>query len=305
MKIAVMGSGGIGGYYGGRLAAAGEDVTFIARGDHLAAMQSTGLKLEGPHGNFHVHPCQATDDPSTIGVVDVVLFCVKLYDTEEAAELVKPIVGPNTMVVSLMNGVDGPERIEAVVGKGRVLGGAAYISALIAEPGFVRYISELHRIVFGELAGGDSDRVSEFLKVCLAAGLEASSSDDIVGALWTKFVLLATNAGLTSLVRKPTGVVYHDEDLVWLAENLMREVVEVAAARGITLADDVIDKSMTIVKQFPPDMYASMYHDLNRGKRMELASLSGLVARLGGELGVATPHHRTVYACLKPYRAGA
>lgn len=305
MRIAIMGTGGMGGYYGGCLATAGHETGFIARGAHLDAIRGKGLKVIGPRGDMHIHPATATDDPATIGEVDVVLFCVKLYDAETAAERIRPMVGPKTMIVSVMNGVDGPDRIGAVLGRDKVLGGAAYASAKIDEPGVVSYRSDNSMLMFGEMTGGVSDRALAFRDICRAAGFDSDVSEDIEATLWNKFVVLATNAGLTTLVRKPAATVYGDPDLKALAVEMMREVKMIADAKGIAVAPDIIERSVAMTETFPPNMYASMYHDLAAGRRIEVESFSGLIAKLGRELGIPTPHHATVYACLKPYRDGA
>ena len=305
MRIAVMGTGGMGGFYGGRLAVTGQDVTFIARGAHLAAMQKDGLRLHGPDGEIRVEPTRATDNPAGLDPVDAVLFCVKLYDAEEAAELIKPIVGDETLVISLMNGVDGPSRIAAVLGRGHVLGGAAYDSATIRGPGVVEYRTGPNRLVLGELSGGNHPMTKTFADAGIKAGFDVQISDNIQRTLWEKDVLLATNAGLTELTRQPVGVVYTNPDLRRLATELMAEVVAVAEAIGVTVAPEIIERSLTLLDSFSPDMYASAYFDLANGKRMEVGSFSGLIARLGDEYAVPTPHHRTVYACLKPYENGA
>lgn len=305
MRIVVMGSGGVGGYFGAYLARAGHDVTFVARGAHLEAIRRSGLRLEGPRGDIALAPGGATDDPATLkGPADVILFTVKLYDTESAGRLIRPVIGPETMVVNLQNGVDGPDRLAAVVGDGAVLGGAAYVSALIAEPGVVRYTSDMSRIVFGELDGRASQRSVAFRDACREAGFDADVTDDIRATLWNKFVLLATNAGLTTLLRKPAGEVYTDPEIMALAQAMMREVEAVARAEGINVAPDAVERAVALSRSFPPGMYASMYHDLDRGRPIEVASLSGLVARRGAALGVAVPHHATVWCALKPYVDG-
>lgn len=306
MRIVVMGAGGVGGYFGAHLARAGHEVVFVARGAHLQAIRSGGFRLEGPRGDIVLDSIAATDDPATLdGPADVVLFAVKLYDTETAGRALVPVIGPETMVVNLQNGVDGPERLAAVVGADAVLGGAAYVSAMIAEPGVVRYTSDMSRVVFGELDGRLSGRAVGFRDACRAAGFEAEISADIRVTLWDKFVLLATNAGLTTLLRKPAGEVYTDPEIMGLAQAMMREVVAVAAAEGVRTSADVVERSVALSKSFPPGMYASMYHDLARGRRLEVASLSGLVARRGAALGVPAPHHATVWCALKPYLEGA
>lgn len=300
-----MGAGGVGGYFGAHLAHAGHDVVFVARGAHLEAIRTKGFRLEGSRGDIVLGSVGATDDPATIdGPADVVLFAVKLYDTEAAGEMIRPVVGPETMVVNLQNGVDGPDRLAAVVGADTVLGGAAYVSALIAEPGVVRYTSDMSRIVFGELDGRRSERAVAFRDACRAAGFEAEVSTDIRATLWDKFVLLATNAGLTTLLRKPAGEVYTDPEIMELAQALMREVVAVAAAEGIATSPDIVERSVALSRSFPPGMYASMYHDLARGRRLEVESLSGLIARRGAALAVPVPHHTTIWCALKPHAAG-
>lgn len=305
MRIVVMGAGGVGGYFGAYLARAGHEVTFIARGAHLEAIRRNGFRLEGARGDIVLPSVGATDDPATLeGPADVILFAVKLYDTETVGEVIRPIVGPDTMVVNLQNGVDGPDRLASVIGADAVLGGAAYVSALIAEPGIVRYTSDMSKIVFGELDGRVSDRAVAFRDACRDAGFEAEVSSDIRATLWDKFVLLATNAGLTTLLRKPAGEVYTDPEIMSLAEAMMREVVAVAAAEGVRTAPDIVARSVALSKSFPPGMYASMYHDLARGRRIEVASLSGLLARRGAALGVPVPHHQTVWCALKPYVEG-
>ncbi|MEQ8817837.1 MAG: 2-dehydropantoate 2-reductase [Thalassobaculum sp.] len=306
MRIVVMGAGGVGGYFGAYLAQAGHEVTFVARGAHLEAIRRNGFRLEGSRGDIVLDRVGATDDPATLGgPADVVLFAVKLYDTEAAGEAIRPVVGDGTMVVNLQNGVDGPDRLASVVGADAVLGGAAYVSALIAEPGVVRYTSDMSRIVFGELDGRLSERATGFRDACREAGFEADLSADIRGTLWDKFVLLATNAGLTTLLRKPAGEVYTDPEIMDLAQAMMREVVAVAAAEGVRTSPDVVERAVALSKSFPPGMYASMYYDLARGRRIEVASLSGLVARRGAALGVPVPHHTTVWCALKPYVEGA
>jgi len=304
MKIAIMGAGGMGAYYGANLAAAGQDIAFIARGAHLAAIKHKGLLLSGPAGNIVVNPAVATDDPSEIGPVDAVLFCVKLHDIETAAAAIQPMLKPDTMVISVLNGVDGPRRIASVIGPNHVLGGAAYASGVIEKPGVVSYKSSMASLVIGELDGKTSARAEAFRNGCIDAGFTCSVTDNILGVLWNKFILLATHAGLSSLCRRPVAVVYDDPDLVVMARAMMQEIVEIATVLEIAIDPDIIETSIARSKTFPPDMYASMYHDLARGRPLEVAGLSGHVTRLGIELGISTPHHQTVFACLKPFMNG-
>jgi len=237
--------------------------------------------------------------------VDVVLFCVKLYDTEDAARAIAPLLSKGGVCITLQNGVDAPQRIGAVVGADRVMGGLAFVSALIESPGVIRYNSKSPSIKFGEAGGGMSERAIRFRDACMAAGVGAEVVPDIRAALWHKFVGLAVNASLTSLVRKPAGVCYHDPDLLALARSGLEEGAAVAKAMGIGLPDDIVEWQVKNHQNFPPDMYASMYQDVARGRRLELDSLSGLIVRKGRELGLPTPFHSMAYACLKPYINGA
>lgn len=305
MRIAVMGAGGVGGFYGGRLALAGHDVAFITRGEHLRAIRAKGLKLTGAAGDAVVSGARATDDPAELAPVDVVLFCVKLFDTEDAARAIAPLLAKGGVCVTLQNGVDGHERIGAIVGADRVMGGIAFLSALIESPGIIRYTSKAPSVKFGETDGRMSGRAVRFREACLAAEFDAEVVADIRTALWHKFVGLAVNAALTTLVRKPAGVVYHDPDLLALARTGFAEGAAVARGLGIRLPDDIVEWQIENHRKFPPEMYASMYHDLARGRRLELDSLSGLIVRKGRELGIPTPFHSMAYACLKPYVNGA
>jgi 2-dehydropantoate 2-reductase len=305
MRIAIMGAGGVGGFYGGRLAQAGHDVTFIARGEHLRAIQTMGLSLVSDTENAIVPNAQATDDPARIAPVDVVLFCVKLFDTEDAARAIQPLLNNGGICITLQNGVDGQQRIAAVVGGDRVLAGLAYVSALIEAPGVIRYNSRAPSIKFGEADGTMSERAVRFRDACRAARIDAEVAADIQAAQWYKFVGLATNAALNCVVRKPAGVCYHDADLLTQARAGFTEGAAVAKAMGIKLPADIVEQHLQNHQKFPPGMYASMYHDLARGRRLELDSLSGLIVRKGHELNVPTPFHAMAYACLKPYLNGA
>ena len=305
MKIAVMGTGGMGGYYGGYLAAAECDVTFIARGEHLEAIRRDGLSLRGENGDIHINPTSATDNPSSIGPVDIVLFCVKLYDVESAAELIKPLIKKDTIVISFLNGIDGPERLAKIIGKEHVIGGAAYASAVIEAPGVVRYKGTKGHFKIGYLDGTVNKRLKEFQNLYSKTPIECEISDDILATLWDKFVLLATNSGLSCICRQPVGIIYNDPSLLDLAMTMMQEVKSLAIAQNIKIDDDIIVKSVAWSKSAPGDLYASMYHDLRKGRPLELAGMSGFVASLGEELEIATPCHKTVFACLKPYINGS
>jgi 2-dehydropantoate 2-reductase len=299
-----MGTGGVGGGFGAALANAGADVTFIARGAHLAAMKSQGLKIEGGRGETHLVPTQATDDPSTIGPVDFVLFCVKLWDVESAGQHIKPLIGPNTAVIPLQNGIDAADRLIPILGNKAVMGGVAQISASIVKPGVIHQVGTFMRMIFGELDGQVSQRGRDFLAMCQKAGFDAALSDQILTELWMKFILLASNASITAATRLPIGKLRDDPDLRALFLELFMEVIEVGRAKGISLPADALNKILDFVGHAPPAMKASMALDLERGNRLELPWLGGKVVELGRELGVPTPTHSTLYALLKPYTMG-
>jgi len=304
MRIAVVGAGGVGGCFGAALAKAGADVTFIARGAHLAAMQSVGLKITGPRGDTHLVPTQATDDPAQIGKVDVVLFCVKLWDVESAGEAIKPLIGPGTAVIPLQNGIDAAERLIPILGAAAVMGGVAQISASITAPGVITQVGAFMRMIFGELDGKRSQRGEDFLALCLKAGFDATLSEQIITELWMKFILLATNAGMTALARQPMGALRDDPDIRPYFISACQETANVARARGIPLPADALERVVELIDHMPPNMKASMALDLDRGNRLELPWLSGKVAELGRQFGVPTPTHSIIYAMLKPYVMG-
>jgi 2-dehydropantoate 2-reductase len=304
MRIAVIGAGGVGGAFGAALAKAGADVTFVARGAHLKAMQQNGLRIEGGRGETILSPTQATDDPATIGPVDFVLFCVKLWDVESAGEAIKPLIGPDTAVIPLQNGIDSSERLIPILGARAVMGGVAQISATIAEPGVIRQVGTFMRLIFGELDGGQSARGNAFLAMCQKAGFDATHSDKILTELWMKFILLASNAAMTASTRTPLGVLREDPAINPLFARAYAEVAAVGRAKGIAIPDDAVEKTIGFNRNAPPTMMASMAHDLIRGTRIELPWLSGKVVSLGKELGVPTPVHEILYAVLKPFVNG-
>lgn len=305
MRIAIVAPGGVGGYFGGLLAKAGEDVVALARGAHLAAIRSDGLRIEGARGN-HVARIEASDSAGALGTADVVLFAVKLFQAEAAARAAAPLFGPQTLAISLLNGIDGPERLAAGLPGVPVLGGSAYVSAVIAEPGLVRYTSAMSSIVFGAPQGNEAARAkaADFVARCQRAGFGAEMTDDIQTALWTKFIGLAANAALTSAARLPAGPLYSDPDVVEAAAALIAEGTAVARAAGAKVAADIESVSVGRLKQFPPGMYASMYFDIAKGGPLEVDGLSGYIVREGRRLGVPTPYHAALYAVLKPHRAG-
>ena len=304
MRIAVVGAGGVGGAFGAALAKAGADVTFIARGAHLAAMKSKGLRIEGGRGETHLVPTQATDDPASVGPVDFVLFCVKLWDVESAGQHIKPLVGRETAVIPLQNGIDAPERLVPILGAQAVMGGVAQISASIVEPGVIRQVGTFMRMLFGELDGSSSKRGEALLAMCRKAGFDVVLSDQIVTELWMKFILLATNASVMAVARQPIGKLRDDPDMRQQFVAAYQEVVDVGKARGVKLPADAVDKMLAFNAGAPPTMKPSMALDLERGNRIELPWLGGKVVELGRQLGVPTPTHSFMYAALKPYVMG-
>jgi 2-dehydropantoate 2-reductase len=304
MRIAVVGAGGVGAGFGTALAKAGGDVTFIARGAHLAAMKNAGLKVESPRGDSHLVPTQATDDPAAVGPVDIVLFCVKLWDVESAGKHIKSLVGPQTAVIPLQNGVDAPERLALILGKQAIMGGVAQISASIVAPGVIRQVGTFMRMIFGELDGSRSKRGEAFLELCKKAGFDAELSDHILTELWMKFILLATNASVVALARQPIGKLRDDPDMKPQFVAAYNEVIAVGKARGVKLPADALDKMLAFNAGAPPTMKPSMALDLERGNRIELPWLGGKVVELGRQLGVPTPTHALMYAALKPYVMG-
>jgi len=306
MKIAVMGTGAIGGYFGGRLAASGEEVAFIARGRQLAALRTRGLALKSAIGDLHLPEVRATDDPKTIGPVDLVLFMVKQFDTASAAAMAKPLIGAATTVLTFQNGIDTEDRLRKLLGAERVMEGAAYIAnAAVTAPGVIAHAGTLARLVFGEADGKTSARGAAFLAACRKAGIEAELSAQIRTELWAKFALLAAFSGVSALTRQPIGPILAEPLTRDLLFDALREAVAVALAEGVDLGADYIEKRAAFAKLFPPDAKASMLLDLEHGNRLELDWMSGAVARLGAAKGVPTPIHRFIYAALKLHAAGA
>ena len=304
MRIAVVGAGGVGGGFGAALATAGADVIFIARGAHLAAMKSQGLKVQGGRGETHLVPTRATDDPAGIGKVDIVLFCVKLWDVESAGEHIRPLIGPDTAVIPLQNGIDAAERLIPILGSNAVMGGVAQISASIVGPGLIQQVGTFMRMIFGEFDGKRRKRGEDFLALCLKAGFDATLSEQILTELWMKFILLATNAGITAATRQPIGKLRDDDDIRPIMIAAFREVFDVGRAKGVVLPADAVEKILDFIGHAPPTMKASMALDLERGNRLELPWLGGKVVELGRQLGVPTPTHSMMYAMLKPYVMG-
>jgi 2-dehydropantoate 2-reductase len=304
LRIAIMGSGGVGGYVGGRLAAAGQDVTFVARGAHLAAIRERGLALRSALGDVLIRPAQASDDPAAIGPLDLVIFAVKLYDSEAAAEATRPLVGRDTGVVTFQNGVDSTELLARALGRDHVIGGVAQISAVIDEPGVIRHTGTMAKFVFGELDGARSERVDALAGALQAAGVDHRISDNIGRDIWDKMAFLATFAGLTALLRLPIGPIREDAGTRAMLHDGLAEAFAVARAKRIALPDDFVERTLEGCDRLPYEMRSSMLQDLERGRRLELPWLSGALVRLGQELGVPTPVHAFITTALKLHADG-
>lgn len=300
MKIAIMGTGGVGGYYGGLLAKKGHNVTFIARGAHLKVIQENGLRVKSIHGDFHVKPAQATDDPAQIGPVDLVVFCTKTYSIEEAATQIKPLIGPETTVLPLQNGIDAAERIGAVVGMEHMIGGATWISSAIEVPGVVKQVSQFRRVVIGELDGQITPRVQAIHQAFEETEITAELSENILKILWTKFVFISTASSLGSLTRLSIGMYRSVPETRAVMTGLMREVEAVARAQGVELDEDVVQKSLDFIDNAAPQIKASMQLDVEAGRRSEIEAMIGVIRLKGRELGVPTAVADMVYATLLP-----
>lgn len=300
MRIAIVGPGGVGGYYGGLLASSGQDVTLIARGKHLAAILENGLCVESVHGDFTIQPTQATDDPAQVGPVDLVLIAVKSYDLDSAAEASRALVGPTTSVLPLLNGLDAADRLAAVLGTEQVLIGLTHISSSIAAPGVIRQVSPVRRITFGEQDGSISSRSERIRDVLATSGAEVVLTRTPQVALWEKFVFIASISGVCCLARLSLGPVLNIPESRELYVDALREVEAVGRARGIELPQDIVEQTLRLSEGFAPETKPSMLVDLAGGRRLELEATSGTVIRYGLESDVPTPVHRVIYGALKP-----
>lgn len=305
MRVTVMGSGGTGGYFGGLLARAGEDVTFVARGAHLEAMRKSGLTVRSRLvGDFSVK-ARATDDPAEAGPADLVLFCVKAYDTESAAERLRPAVGPDTVILPVQNGIDSAERIGRTVGDAHVIGGLAGVSSVVAAPGVIEHRAGPDMIQLGELDGRASTRTERVAETLRKAGLKAQVRLDIRVGLWEKFVLICGLSGLTALTRLPLGAVLACPETRTLFRQTMEETQAVGQATGVPVPGDHAGKMMKFFEGSDPAIRGSLYYDLAAGRRLEIETLNGTVVRLGQERDVPTPANFAIYAALKPHAGGA
>jgi 2-dehydropantoate 2-reductase len=305
MRIAVIGAGGLGGYFGARIALGGQaEVHFVARGAHLAAMREHGLRIEGPVP-LHLPAPSVTDDPRTIGAVDVVMLCVKLWDTEAAIEQARALMGPASAIVSFQNGVTKDEPLIEAFGAGRVMGGVGYIAATIEAPGTIRQTGPMQRLVFGEFDGSRSPRAQALLDACVAGGVGAELSTDILREIWQKFVFLAGLSGSTATMRRTIGPIRENPRTRAFLLDVMREVVAVGRACGVDLPADQAEAGLARADAVSPQMTSSLHHDLERGNRLEVRWLAGAVVRLGERHGVPTPLNRAIAAILELHADGA
>jgi 2-dehydropantoate 2-reductase len=301
VRIVIFGTGGAGGYLGARLAEAGEDVVFIARGDHLKAIRERGLRLESIAGDVLVHPANATDEPAHVGPVDAVVVATKSWDLPAAAEAMRPLVGPGTVVVPVLNGVEAPGNLAGVLGPDPVLGGLAGMVAFIAGPGHVRHAGAEPWVAFGELDGRVTDRVrrlEEAFRRCRS--LKVDIPPDINVAMWEKFLFITATGGVGAVTRAPFGVFRAIPETRRILESAMREVAAVARGRGVEVAEHAVTRAMELMDGLEPFGTSSMQRDIMAGRRSELDAWNGAVVRLGREAGVETPTHAFIYATLLP-----
>ncbi|MBI4390444.1 MAG: 2-dehydropantoate 2-reductase [candidate division NC10 bacterium] len=300
MRICVFGTGGVGGYFGGLLARSGADVTFLARGEHLRALQARGLTLRTVRETFTI-PVKAIDEPRAAGPADLVFFCVKSYDTESAGRSLRGVLAPGGVVLTLQNGIDNEEKLEAILGKGTVLGGAAYILSHITEPGVVTQSAGACKIVFGELDGSSTERARRILTACQRAGFACELTTSIWKVLWEKFLFICALGGMTAVTRLPVGESLGQPQAREMFRGIMAEIHALSRAERIPLADDIVERMMAFADGLDEGARSSLYHDLAAGRPLELDALNGKVVELGLRHGVPTPMNFAVTACLRPH----
>ena len=304
MRIAIIGAGGVGGYFGARLQQAGAEVHFVARGAHLAALRTNGLTVESPLGNIHLPHVNVTDNPGDIGRADMVWLSVKLWDMEAAVRSMRPLIGPDTGIISFQNGVQKDDVLRAAFGEKAVMGGVAYIATNIDRPGVIKHTGTMQRLIFGEYDGQRSPRAEALLDASIRGGINAELSDDVRKAIWEKFVFLVGLSGSTTTMRETIGPIRLNPRARAFLFDLMRETVAVGRALGVALPPDFAEQRLAFVDGLPDAMTSSMHHDLKAGKRLEVSWLSGGVAQLGEKAGVPTPMNRAVWDILALHEAG-
>lgn len=298
MRIVVFGTGGVGGYFGGRLAQAGEDVTFIARGEHLRAIKANGLKVDSPEGDFVIYPAKATDNVSEVGATNLVILGVKAWQVPEAARAIKPLVGVNTTVLPLQNGVDAVPQLVVKLGSDSVIGGLCRIVSFVVEPGHIRHAGFAPSIIIGELDNRRTERITKIEQVFKRAGLDTTIAADIQVALWIKFLFIASFSGVGALANAPAGVIRSDSKWRGLMLGAMKEIYALAHARGVKLPSDSVDKVMAAVDGLPEDATSSMQRDIAARRPSELEAQNGAVVRMAHESGVDVPTHTLIYQTL-------
>ena len=303
MKIAVIGSGAMGGYIGGRLAQAGRDVTFIDKGQHLNAIRQNGLRVNSPSGDFLIKPIKATDNPAEIGPVDLIFFCVRSYDVSSAAEMLRPMMGPQTAIIPIQNGIGHVEKIGDVLGAEYVLGGVSLIMGHVAEPGIVQHYPAPDSLEFGEVKGGHSPRCDRIEEVLAVSGFEAAACPNIVERMWWKLAAYS-GVGVFCIVRADKGMIWAIPETKALYRQAIAEAVAVAQAKGIPLAASVPDEHIAILDPLQSQWKPSMLVALEEGHPLELDAIQGALCAIGREVGVPTPINDFTYACLKPYIRG-
>jgi 2-dehydropantoate 2-reductase len=299
MRIAVFGTGGVGGYFGGRLAQAGEDVVFIARGEHLRAIRASGLRVDSTDGDFVIQPAKATNEVKEVGEVDLVILGVKAWQVPEAARAIRPLVGPTTTVLPLQNGVEAVPQLVDELGPANVIGGLCRIVSFVVEPGHIRHAGFKPSIIIGELDNQRTDRITTIEQVFKRAGLDTTVAPDIQVALWTKFLFIASFSGVGAMANAPAGVIRSDPKWRTLALEAMEEIYALAHARGIKLPANSVANVMASVDGLPEDATSSMQRDIAAGKPSELESQNGAVVRMANESGVAVPTHTLIYQTLR------
>ncbi len=304
MRIAIMGAGGVGGYYGGLLTRGGHEVALITRGEHLAAIREQGLQVQSVHGDLHVHPTWATDDPAEVGPVDLILFTVKTYDLEEAGRAARPLLGSETVVLPLENGLDAADVLGGLLGTEHILPGLTHISSTVIAPGVIHQTSALRRITIGEPDGSITRRVERVGDTLAESDIEAVLSLDIRAALWSKFLFIASISGVCAASRQPTDRVLATDETRALYLEALREVEGVARISQVALPLDVVQQTIQLTEGFAPGTKPSMLVDLEAGRRLELEALNGAVVQRGQRLAVPTPVHTALYALLRPWEEG-
>ena len=304
MRVIVIGAGGVGGYFGARLLQGGCDVGFVARGAHLTALRERGLRVESKLGDVEFAQVRASDNPADLGPADLILMCVKLWDTESAAQAVRPALGPNTAVISLQNGVQKEEVLRRVLGDKAVLGGVSYISSKIVSPGVISHVSMIPRLVFGELDGSITARTEAFLAACQRGGIEAEISTDIRRKIWEKFVFIVGVSAVTTSMRQTIGPIRANAQTRAFLLDVMREVVAVGRAHGINLDEDFAENRLAFCDSMPAETTSSMHNDLSQGRPLEVPWLSGGVVELGQAVGIPTPLNRAVNDILALHAQG-